>query len=145
MSNDGLGQAGEDQASPDASVTCAKCARVWQPDSEQALCIDRHGECIPCRFLPSGEKNPHGSGAGTTDEFEALGSSAAATSGEDVAAADAQVRIEDIEMFAAQLLQYGRIILMLAERVDKLEQRERESQTRWVLHNATKPATARDN
>jgi hypothetical protein len=44
------------------------------PPCEQAICIERHGECIPCRFAPiGGEINKHGSGEGTTDELDAIG------------------------------------------------------------------------
>ena len=54
-------------------VTCPKCGRQWIPPCEQTICIERHGECIPCRFVPVGGKiNTHGSGAGTDDELAAI-------------------------------------------------------------------------
>jgi len=52
--------------------TCPKCSREWQEPCEQTNCIERFGECIPCRFLPVGENNPYGSGVGTKDELDAL-------------------------------------------------------------------------
>lgn len=51
---------------------CPKCSTTWPADCEQALCVERHGECIVCRFVPRGERNPHGSGDGVAEEFDAL-------------------------------------------------------------------------
>lgn len=53
-------------------MQCPKCDRSWDSGTEQALCIERHGECVPCYFIPSGEHNPTGSGAGIAEEFDAL-------------------------------------------------------------------------
>ena len=53
-------------------MRCPKCSKNWPDDCEQSLCIERHGECIACRFIPLGDKNQHGSGIGTADEFEDL-------------------------------------------------------------------------
>lgn len=55
-------------------MKCPKCEREWPDDCEQAECVRRHGECICCRFLPRGPKNPHGSASGTDAEFAALNS-----------------------------------------------------------------------
>jgi hypothetical protein len=49
-------------------ATCPKCGRSWPVRCEQAVCIERHGECVPCRFV-------HGDG--TAAEFDALAGSAA--------------------------------------------------------------------
>ena len=48
---------------------CPKCARTWEGPCEQSVCIDLFGECIPCRFLPIGDKNKYGSGNGTEEEL----------------------------------------------------------------------------
>jgi hypothetical protein len=70
-------------------VTCPKCGRQWMPPCEQVICIERHGECIPCRFVPvGGEINKHGSGEGTTEEIDAI--SAAAKVGADSTAHNAK-------------------------------------------------------
>ena len=54
-------------------VECPVCHRTWLRPCEQGACIERHGECIACRFLPKGSKeNKHGSGAGTKQELDAL-------------------------------------------------------------------------
>lgn len=53
-------------------LRCPKCSKNWPDDCEQSLCIERHGECIACRFVPLGDKNQHGSGIGTADEFDEL-------------------------------------------------------------------------
>ena len=54
-------------------VACPKCKRQWMPPCEQTICIERHGECIPCRFAPiGGEINKLGSGAGTAEEIDAI-------------------------------------------------------------------------
>ncbi len=58
-------------------AACPKCGRKWMPPCEQTICIDAHGECIPCRFVPvGGEINKHGSGAGTTEELDAISAAA---------------------------------------------------------------------
>ena len=53
-------------------MQCPKCNKIWPADCEQTLCIERHGECIGCRFVPAGENNQFGSGSGTEAEFDAL-------------------------------------------------------------------------
>ena len=64
-------------------VTCPKCGRQWLPPCEQTICIERHGECIPCRFVPvGGEINKHGSGEGTTEEIDAISAAAKLGAGE---------------------------------------------------------------
>lgn len=53
---------------------CPKCERQYPVPCEQTICIERYGECIPCRFIPvGGEINKHGSGEGTTEELNAIG------------------------------------------------------------------------
>ena len=60
-----------------SGAACPKCGRKWMPPCEQTICIDAHGECIPCRFVPvGGEINKHGSGAGTTEELDAISAAA---------------------------------------------------------------------
>lgn len=54
-------------------MKCPKCHRQWDTGSQQAKCIDMFGECVVCRFVPPGEINPYGSGAGSEDDFNALG------------------------------------------------------------------------
>jgi hypothetical protein len=59
-------------------IACPKCGRQWMPPCEQTICIEMHGECIPCRFVPPGGKiNTHGSGAGTDNELAAISAAAA--------------------------------------------------------------------
>jgi hypothetical protein len=44
-------------------VECPLCKDKWPKDCEQAVCIERFGECICCRF---------GSGAGTKAEIDSI-------------------------------------------------------------------------
>lgn len=49
-------------------LQCPCCGLPWEVFSEQAACIALFGECIVCRFSPSGK----GSRAGNTDELERI-------------------------------------------------------------------------
>lgn len=58
---------------PDTTeAACPKCEREWPHICEQTICIDRHGECVCCKFVNRGEHTPHGSGYGTTEELDAI-------------------------------------------------------------------------
>lgn len=57
-------------------MKCPKCEREWPDECQQAECVQRHGECICCRFLPRGPRNLRGSASGTDAEFDALSSAA---------------------------------------------------------------------
>ena len=59
-------------ASQDAGASCPKCGLHWPEPCQQTRCIERHGECIKCRFVPSGANNVHGSASGTAQELEQL-------------------------------------------------------------------------
>lgn len=45
-------------------VECPKCRASWSGPCQQTKCIDLHGECIRCRFVPVGPINVYGSGCG---------------------------------------------------------------------------------
>lgn len=49
-------------------LQCPCCGLPWAVFSEQAACVALFGECIACRFSPSGK----GSRAGNTDELERI-------------------------------------------------------------------------
>lgn len=53
-------------------MKCPKCEREWLDECQQSECVRRHGECIVCRFVPRGQSNPNGSGAGTKNELDDL-------------------------------------------------------------------------
>ena len=55
-----------------AETSCPKCGLRWPVPCQQTLCIERHGECIKCRFVPSGPTTVHGSASGTVQELEQL-------------------------------------------------------------------------
>ncbi len=58
----------ESSRSPDVNLRCPCCQRDWPADCEQAICIEKHDECIVCRFTPKG----CGSVSGTKDELDAI-------------------------------------------------------------------------
>lgn len=47
-------------------LVCPACGTKWEHDSEQAICIEKHGECVVCRFSPSGK----GSRSGTMKDLD---------------------------------------------------------------------------
>ena len=49
-------------------VLCPCCRHAFQPDSEQAICVESFGECIFCRFSP----NSKGSKSGTQAELSEI-------------------------------------------------------------------------
>lgn len=49
-------------------VLCPCCRHAFQPDSEQAICVELFGECIFCRFSP----NSKGSKSGTQAELSEI-------------------------------------------------------------------------
>ena len=49
-------------------IGCKKCTRLWQVNSEQAISIEKHGECIVCKFTPQGK----GSNNGTKEQLNEI-------------------------------------------------------------------------
>ena len=49
-------------------IECQKCNRHWHQSSEQAVCVDWHGECVVCRFTPIGK----GTNEGTKAELDEI-------------------------------------------------------------------------
>jgi hypothetical protein len=49
-------------------VICHCCSNYFEPDSEQAICVELFGECIFCRFSP----NSKGSKSGTQAELSEI-------------------------------------------------------------------------
>lgn len=47
---------------------CPCCGNLFEPDSEQAICVESFGECIFCRFSP----NSKGSKSGTQAELSEI-------------------------------------------------------------------------
>lgn len=47
---------------------CPCCDNLFEPDSEQAICVESFGECIFCRFSP----NSKGSKSGTQAELSEI-------------------------------------------------------------------------
>lgn len=49
-------------------VSCPSCGLQWDKLTEQHACIESFGECIVCRFMPSGR----GTHSGTSDELSTI-------------------------------------------------------------------------
>ena len=52
-------------------MQCPKCLRTFDENSEQAISIEFHQECVACRFTPKSAAN-RGSGSGTDEELEVI-------------------------------------------------------------------------
>ena len=59
-----------ESSEPDLNVLlcCPGCGLKWEQDCEQAICIEKHGECFVCRFSPSGK----GTKSGTMAEADGI-------------------------------------------------------------------------